>query len=217
MNQQEMAARLQAVEDTLQIDKLEKIYGYYLDNGMFREVIDLFSDNTESVEVGDRGVFLGKDGVRRFFWGYLGRNGKPREPGDMAFHMQHQGVIDIAPDGKTAKGRWYCTMIQARPIEPGGPIRSVLGHGVYENDFIKEDGKWKFKKLFYSLHYRSPIAEGWAQTPMIAAGAAPANDGPPTAYHPYPNIQPVPFHFKHPVTGKETAAPNRTEEKHGRK
>lgn len=78
MNQQEMEARLQMVEDTLQIDKLEKIYGYYLDNGMFQEVIDLFSDNTESVEVGDRGVFKGKDGVKRFFWNYLGREGKPR-------------------------------------------------------------------------------------------------------------------------------------------
>jgi hypothetical protein len=202
MNQQEMVARLQAVEDMIQIDKLEKIYGYYLDNGMFQEVVDLFSDDALSVEIGDRGVFRGKDGVRRFFWNYLGKEGKPRQPGDMAFHMHHQGVVDVALDGKTAKGRWYCTMIQARPIEPGGPIRSVLGHGVYENEFIKENGKWKFKKLFFSLHYRSPIAEGWAETPVIAAGGAPASDAPPTAYRPYPNITLVPFHWKHPVTGE---------------
>jgi hypothetical protein len=202
MDQQEIINRLQAVEDMIQIDKLEKIYGYYLDNAKFQEVIDLFSDNTDSVEVGDRGVFRGKEGVRKFFWDYLGKQGKPRQSGDMAFHMQHQGVVDIAPDGKTAKGRWYCTMIQARPIEPGGPIRSVLGHGVYENEFVKEDGKWKFKKLFFSLHYRSPIEGGWAQTPMIASGNAPGSDGPPTAYHPYPDIKLVPFHWKHPVTGK---------------
>ncbi|MFC1920169.1 nuclear transport factor 2 family protein [Chloroflexota bacterium] len=194
--------RLQAVEDMIQIDKLEKIYGYYLDNQMFQEVIDLFSDNTESVEVGDRGVFRGKDGVRRFFHDYLGRGGKPREPGDMAFHMQHQGVVDIEPGGKKAKGRWYCTMIQARSVEEGGPTRSVLGHGVYENEFVKEDGVWKFSKLFYGLHYRSPIAEGWAETPMIAAGLAPGSDAPPTAYHPYPDIAVVPFHWKHPVTGE---------------
>jgi len=207
-----MAAGLQNVIDTLAVDKLEKIYGYYLDNGFFKEVIDLFSDNCESVEIGDRGVFKGKVGVERFFWGYLGNNGKPRPAGDMAFHMQHQGVIDVAPDGKTAKGRWYCTMIQARPLEKGGKIRSVLGHGVYENEFVKENGKWLFSKIFYSLHYRSPIAEGWVQTPMIASGNAPGYDAPPTAYHPYPNLQFVPFHFKHPVTGKET--PERREEKH---
>jgi hypothetical protein len=202
MDQQEMAARLQTLEGMIEIDKLQKIYGYYLDNGMFQEVIDLFSDNAESVEVGDRGVFLGKDGVRRFFRDFLGGGGKPRPAGDMAFHMQHQGVVDIAPDGKTGQGRWYCTMIQARPIESGGPTRSVLGHGVYENEFVKEDGKWKFKKLFYGLHYRSPIEGGWAEMPVIASGAAPASDAPPTAYHPYPDITLVPFHWKHPITGK---------------
>jgi hypothetical protein len=202
MIQRELAIELKNVVDMLQIDKLQKIYGYYLDNGKFQEVIDLFSDNAESVEVGDRGVFRGKDGVRRFFWDYLGRGGKPREPGDMAFHMQHQGVVDVDQNGKTAKGRWYCTMIQARPIEPGGPVRSILGHGVYENEFVKENGKWKFKKLFYSLHFRSPVAEGWAETPVIASGIAPASDAPPTAYSPYPNITLVPFHWKHPVTGK---------------
>jgi hypothetical protein len=216
MENQDLAARIQAVEDIIQIDKIEKIYGYYLDNALYREVIDLFSDDAESVEIGDRGVFKGKNGIERFFWGYLGRNGKPREKGDMAFHMQHQGVIDVSPDGKTAKGRWYCTMIQARPVEKGGPIRSVLGHGVYENEFVKEDGRWKFKKVFYSLHYRSPISEGWAVTPMIAAGIAPGSDTPPTAYHPYPDIETVPFHFKHPVTGRETPV-DRAEEKNGGK
>jgi len=199
---QDIVARIQRVEDTMQIDRLQKIYGYYLDNGKFQEVIDLFSDDTDSIEVGDRGVFRGKNGVRRFFWEYLGRGGKPREAGDMAFHMQHQGVVDVAADGKSARGRWYCTMIQARPVEPDGPIRSVLGHGVYENDFVKEEGIWKYKKLFFALHYRSPIAEGWAETPMIAAGQAPEYDAEPTAYHPYPNIELVPFHWKHPVTGK---------------
>jgi hypothetical protein len=212
----DIAARLQALEDIIQIDKLEKIYGYYLDNGMFREVVDLFSETTESVEVGDRGVFKGKDGVKRFFLDYLGAGGKPRPAGDMAFHMQHQGVIDVAPDGRTAKGRWYCTMIQARPVKKGGPIRSVLGHGVYENEFVKENGRWMFKKLFFSLHYRSPIAEGWAVMPVIASGIAPASDAPPTAYHPYPDIRPVPFHWKHPVTGKTTPV-HRPEDKHGRK
>ena len=120
----------------------------------------------------------------------------------MGFHMQHQGVITPDPDGKTARGRWYLIMIQARPIEAGGPARSVLGHGVYENEFIKEDGVWKFKKMLMSLHYRSPIAEGWASTPVVGEGISSQADAPPTAYHPYPHIVEPPLHFKHPVTGK---------------
>jgi hypothetical protein len=206
MNSKNLEKRLEAVEDWIQIDRLEKIYGYYLDNGQMQKLVDLFSDNAESIEIGDRGVFKGKEGIRRFFFSYLGQgqDGDQSEipPGKMAFHMQHQGVITVDPDGKTAKGRWYLVMIQARPIRPGGPTRSILGHGVYENEFIKETGVWKFKKMFMSLHCRSPIGEGWAEMPNMAVGSAPGRDEEPTFYHPYPNMKILPFHWKHPVTGK---------------
>jgi hypothetical protein len=207
MSQKNIEERLQVIEDIIEIDRLEKIYGYYLDNGQMQKIVDCFSDNAESIEIGDRGVFKGKEGIKKFFFGYLGRGGgggdlQELRPGGMAFHMQHQGVVTVDPDGKTAKGRWYLVMIQSRPIEPGGPNRSILGHGVYENEFVKEDGVWKFKKMFMSLHYRSPIGEGWAEMPNMAIGNAPGRDEEPTFYHPYPNMKMLPFHWKHPVTGK---------------
>jgi hypothetical protein len=207
MDLKEMEKRLQVVEDILEIDRLEKIYGYYLDNQQMQKVVDCFSDNAESIEIGDRGVFKGKEGIRRFFLEYLGRGTGGKDAGElrhggMAFHMQHQGVVTVDPDGQTAKGRWYVVMIQARPIEQGGPTRSILGHGVYENEFVKDDGVWKIKKMFMSLHYRSPITEGWAELPNMAIGNAPGRDADPTFYHPYPDMKILPFHWKHPVTGK---------------
>lgn len=206
MDLKSIETRLQEIEDIIAIDRLEKIYGYYLDNGQMQKVVDCFSDKAESIEIGDRGVFKGKEGIRKFFFGYLGRASNSQDaqelpPGKMAFHMQHQGIITVDPDGKTAKGRWYLVMIQARPLKPEGPTRSILGHGVYENEFVKEDGVWKFSKMFMSLHYRSPIAEGWAEMPNMAVGNAPGLDAEPTFYHPYPNMQILPFHWKHPVTG----------------
>lgn len=198
MSSKDMEKRLQVIEDTLQIDRLEKIYGYYLDNGQNQKIVDMFSDNEASVEITDRGVFKGKEGIRRFFFGYLGQglegDLKDIPHGRLLIHMQHQGVIDIAPDGKTAKGRWYMLMIQAWPVE--GQERSVIGHGVYENEFVKENGEWKFTKVFMSLNFRSPIGEGWAKIPVIGGGQAPHYDAPPTAYHPYPDLKIVPFHWE---------------------
>ena len=80
MSSQDLEKRIQAIEDWIEIDRLEKIYGYYLDNGQMQKVVDCFSDNTESIEIGDRGVFKGKDGLRKFFFGYLGR-GERVNPG----------------------------------------------------------------------------------------------------------------------------------------
>jgi len=208
MDLNELAARVQNVEDQLAIDRLEKIYGYYMDNQMFKEAWECFSPNAESIEIADRGVFKGFEGIKRFFLGYMGKEhemGKGNEKkkaGAFAFHLQHQGVVTMAPDGKTAKGRWYLVMYQARPYPAGGPMRSVLGHGIYENDFVKENGVWKFQKMYMSLTYRSPIGDGWAVIPVIGEGRASESDAPPTNYHPYPNMQPVPLHWKHPVTGQ---------------
>jgi hypothetical protein len=202
MDSFQLEKEVQNIKDQMAIDRLEKIYGYYLDNRMFKEALECFSENAESIEIGDRGVFKGYAGIKRFFFGFMGKQHEKPESGRFAFHMQHQGVVTVAPDGKTAKGRWYLVMLQARPYPPNGPIRSVLGHGVYENEFIKEDGVWKFSKMFMALHYRSPIAEGWATTPVMAQGTSMDADAPPTAYHPFPDIEVVPVHWKHPVTGK---------------
>ena len=197
MSAKDIEKRLQMVEDILAIDKLEKVYGYYLDNGQNGKIVDMFSDNAESVEISDRGVFKSKEGINKFFCRYLehGEDADLKEfpHGRLLVHQQHQGVIDVAPDGKTAKGRWYLIMIQAWPVE--GQERSVLGHGVYENEFVKENGEWKFKKMFMSLNFRSPIGEGWTTTPVIAAGRSPLSNAPPTAYHPYPDMKMVPMHW----------------------
>jgi hypothetical protein len=132
MSLQDLEARLQNVEDIQAIDRLQKIYGYYLDNRMINESIDLFSDHCESIEIGDRGVFKGKVGVRRFFTGFMGTGKSILDlSGAMGFHMMHQGVVTVDPGGKTAKGRWYIVMILAIPEKEVGPVRSVLSHGVY--------------------------------------------------------------------------------------
>jgi hypothetical protein len=198
MSAKDLEKRLQRVEDILEIDKLEKIYGYYLDNGQNGKILDMFSDDAESVEISDRGVFRGKAGIRKFFLRYLDNNEqadlKEFPHGRLLVHQQHQGVIDVAPDGRTAKGRWYLLMIQAWPVE--GRERSVIGHGVYENEFVKENGRWKFRKMFMSLNFRSPIGEGWTTTPVVSPGRSPLSDAPPTAYHPYPEVQMVPMHWE---------------------
>ena len=65
MDMEELAARITKLEDIEAIKKLQRIYAYYVDSeGMRDEILDLFSDNMESIEIADHGVYLGKEGVK---------------------------------------------------------------------------------------------------------------------------------------------------------
>jgi hypothetical protein len=198
----ELETKLRNVDDIEQIKKLQRIYGYYLDNRLHQEVVDLFSDDTESVEVANRGVFLGKEGAARFF---LGAQGQAAPGWAMGRHMQLQGVVNVDPDGKTAKGRWQCLFMSVTNFgAPGMPPRACWGYGVYENDYVKEKGKWLFKKLYFNRIIYTPFEDGWLKTPDAGSRMFdPVKpDLPSTAYHPYPEQYVVPFHYKNPITGK---------------
>jgi hypothetical protein len=101
MNLEELEKQVTRLEDIQEIEYLQRMYGYYFDTARYQEVIDLFSENTESVEITDHGVFRGKEAVKKMYGGMVGM---PR-PGWMFFEvMQSQGVIEVAPDGRTARG-----------------------------------------------------------------------------------------------------------------
>jgi len=204
MNIEQLEARLKTLEEKVartedieEIKKLQRAYSYYLEHGMFQEIIDLFSEDTESIETGSTGVYLGKEGVRKHF-----------SPSDVNKDWMHvtmpvSGIITVDKDGKTAKGRWYGWICAALPVAK--ITRAIFQLGVYENEYVKEDGRWKFKKLQYYRIFQSPYEDGWVKTPDIFLDLErdlPSPDLPQTIYKPYPSGFVMPFHYKHPVTGK---------------
>jgi hypothetical protein len=194
--------KLSAVQDVQDIEKLQRAYGFYLDNRRWDEIVDLFSDDAESLEISDSGVYLGKKGVERFFKEVLGKGGLPPMPGSLGIHMQLQGIVNVGPAPDAAKGRWQCVMLIATPIN--GELKAVLGHGVYEVEYMKQDGVWKFGKMHFYLTFRTPLDEGWVKTPVVVSMKSPHKlyDLPTTVYKPHPERFIVPFHYKNPVTGK---------------
>jgi len=201
--------KVRTLEDVEQIKELQRIYGYYLDNLMYDEVIDLFSDNMESLEISSAGIFLGKEGVRKFFNNMkMNSLKKPEQARGLSLHMMLQGVVHLDPGDKTARGRWQCFMC-VNLLTTGEP-RAAWGHGTFENEYIKEDGKWKFKRLRVFITFQSPYEDGWLKTPLIGRTVSdkivsdiadkPFTDG--MAYLGYPSGYAIPLHYRHPITGK---------------
>lgn len=200
-------ARLRTLEDIEAINRLQRAYGYYLEHWMSQEVIDLFSDGPGTALTLAAGTYLGKSGVRRYF-----ENTKPTSE---FFHqvMQLSGIVDVSPDGKTARGRWYGFGAIAMPLENG--VKQSFMSGIYTCEYLKEDGVWKFKKLQFSQFYNATPAEGWVKPERLAAAdiRQPSNllkADIPRDYNPrYPSGYIVPFHFTHPATGKRTTEDER--------
>ena len=62
--------------------------------------------------------------------------------GDMVIHLLTTPYIEVARDGKTAKGLWYGPSICTEIGHDGEPV-PLCGMEKNEADFIKEDGHWK--------------------------------------------------------------------------
>jgi hypothetical protein len=202
------------LEDIQAIEDLERIYGYYFDTRQLDKVVDLFSENAESVEIESHGQYLGKEGVRKMYLGAAGDSarGRPGEPapgrrpvGGGTTIIQIGGVITLAPDGKTAKGRWHTWLAESFPF--AGQMGQYWLHGYYENEFIKENGRWLFTKLFWNTTFFTRFETGWLVQPLVGFLPMPGPDRPPTAFFPYPIEYHFPYSFPHPVTGEVGTTP----------
>jgi uncharacterized protein (TIGR02246 family) len=66
---------------------------------------------------------------------------------EFALMMLNSGTIEI--DGDTATGRWYVTE-HLKPVE--GDANITLG--VYDDQYVKEDGQWRFARRHYNVMYQ---------------------------------------------------------------
>lgn len=188
--------RVARLEDQDAVENLQATFGYYFDKGLWEDAADLFArDGT--FEYGQSGVYVGQERIRRAML-LFGPQGLSQ--GYLNNHMQLQPVIVVAPDGKTATGRWQ-GMVQL--AEPGA--NGIWGVGIYENEYVKEGGVWKLAKLhFYPIGF-TDYDKGWARSliPMKGQSALFPPDRPPThVYRSLPGNFIPPFSFRHPVTGQ---------------
>jgi SnoaL-like domain len=210
--------RVDMLEDVNAIRRLHWAYGYYIDFNRPNDVADLFSEDCAVVFLS--GEYRGHAGVRRLYGDWIqqlftgGRVGPV--DGILLDHFQMQDIITVAPDRKSAKGRfrgfllggWHDTVLADKP--PHMP-QQFWEAGVYENDYVREDGIWKIRRLDYMMQWQGDYETGWAHTIahlQPAVETYPANPVGPDVILPetsvrrtWPYRQDVPMHFAHPRFG----------------
>lgn len=192
---------IQLLEDSKAIKRLQRAYGYYVDHGLADEIAALFAEDG-TVELGQSGVYVGRARVAEY---YRHLYGDGLDDGVLNTHMILQGVVHVSDDGQTAKGRWRALMQLGRQGES-----ATWAEGPYENEYVKEDGVWKFSKVHWYGTVIAPYDPGWHLAPQPLPGPSDAlpPDAPPTqVYQSYPSAFLPPYHFPNPVSGSETEWP----------
>ena len=182
MSEQEMLEQL-----TLKLERLEAVqacrnlmgkYSYYHTAFRNKEYIDLWAKRDDDLLVMPWGSYKGFEGVKAC---YLNDHGDRSEPGMLdslkgavMMHEMDTEVIEVAADGKTAKGAWISpgheTYVDGQV--PGlekeassGKAHAEWCWGKYAVDFIKDDdGQWKIWHMRLYPLFKCEYGDSWVDT-----------------------------------------------------
>lgn len=200
----ELRHALGLLEDRNAIERLQFAYGYYLDNRMFDEVADLFAEEGAWIEIGERGRYHGKDNVRRFLHEVLGGGRWGLLKNEVINHVQQQLLIEVDDHGLHARAR---ARAEVQGNSPPDTPHFLFADGIYENDYVKEDGVWKIEGIkvtmtFYAALERAQVWFGSAPPSEIFPPQSPSDPADERLGRQF-----NPFRSPHPVTGEMPGVP----------
>jgi hypothetical protein len=88
---------------------------------------------------------------------------------DWSIHQLVDVSIEVADDGRTARGRWYLLEMARMANPSGGKPEIVWLGGTYDNEFVREDGRWKLLLMRFdcqAIFGASGVWQGPAPTKM---------------------------------------------------
>lgn len=130
-----LAARVQQLEDREEIRELILAYGRALDSRDFVAFAELFARD-DGEWVGGFGSARGRDAIFELMDSTIGHD--PDPAGHGSFHVLTNERIDVDGDTATGVTKWIFVM----PGDGGNPRWVYLGH--YDDQFIRENGRWRF-------------------------------------------------------------------------
>lgn len=149
-----LALQVERAESVRQVKRLQEHYAQYSQFGLWDEMAALFAEGATLIRGDDR--VSGREAIGEFFLESFGggRHGLP--PGGLHTQLVFRPLINLAADGKTASGRWWEWSMTGRL---GGEAH--WAGGIYENEYVREDGVWKFARVHYHPMLAGSYEDGW--------------------------------------------------------
>lgn len=184
MTERELQAKLD--ELTLQIERLQayqevaNVMAGYAINHCQKNIghdADYFALELPdvSVEIANGGVLVGEKAVRAL---YEDVYYQPEYKGKYLKHYLATPAIEVAGDGKTARGVWYSPGWESDRLNGSEEILPIISFGAYSADFIKTERGWKIWHLHWYHAVKCRLDQGWVHPEPEKASARPRNEHP---------------------------------------
>ncbi|MBP2643714.1 MAG: nuclear transport factor 2 family protein [Firmicutes bacterium] len=203
--------QVQKLSDVHRIQNVMGTMMYMFEAGKHEDMLENFAEKTPgvTVEIANWGVFEGREGARKMIvdaWKQFEKNNAqemkkafPKINNDRAGLLDLNAlacpVIEVAGDGKTAKGLWLAPGLQTQ-FNPG--LNKPEGNWAWLKfavDFVKENGKWKIWHYHLCPMFRTAYDKSWVDSSIDREQAlASGNTPPPPSNGPQPDKPTSSYH-----------------------
>ena len=173
-----LTRKLERLEAVQACRNLMGKYSYYHTAFRNQEYIDLWAKREDDLLVMPWGSYQGFEGVKACYMKDHGDRSDPKVldslKGAVMMHEMDTEVIEVAEDGKTAKGAWLSpgheTYVDGqvpgmKKEEGSGQAHAEWCWGKYAVDFIKDDnGEWKIWHMRLYPLFKCEYGESWVDT-----------------------------------------------------
>jgi hypothetical protein len=160
-----LESKVQELVDIEAIRDLRFRYHEYINEAKFTEIAGLFTEDGDLL-FGHLGNAHGREEINRFFGGLLTKPdsaGKEKPPRlSRVRQFIHNHMVEVR--GDSATGFSY---LEAKPVYKG---ESYVVAARYDDEYVRQNGHWKFKKMALTPYFMVPLKEGWAQDDLLKMG-----------------------------------------------
>jgi hypothetical protein len=182
MKEMTLEQKVQRALDYQEIQNVMSKHMYYHGAGLHKEELrKIWAQKTPGVTwTNQMGVWEGMDSI----WQFYGEANEKRQKvnlekisqlypevenkkenygvGTLVTHTLTTAIIEVARDGKTAKGVWYSP---GQVTEVGKDLKpmAMWMWEKYGVDFVKEDGEWKIWHIHMFYDFAVPPGTSWAE------------------------------------------------------